>query len=43
MMTDFLEVIVLACLATTLFFGGWQVPWLAAASRDALILPLEKP
>ncbi len=30
MMTDFLEVIVLACLATTLFFGGWQVPWLAA-------------
>ena len=30
MMTDFLEVIVVACLATTLFFGGWQVPWLGA-------------
>jgi len=30
MMTDFLEVIVVSCLATTLFFGGWQVPWLAA-------------
>ena len=28
MFTDFLEVIVLASLATTLFFGGWQVPWL---------------
>ena len=30
MFTDFLEVIVLAALATTLFFGGWQVPWLGA-------------
>jgi NADH-quinone oxidoreductase subunit H len=28
MFTDFLEVIVLAALATTMFFGGWQVPWL---------------
>jgi len=28
MFTDFLEVIVLAALSTTLFFGGWQVPWL---------------
>jgi NADH-quinone oxidoreductase subunit H len=28
MFTDFLEVIVLSALATTLFFGGWQVPWL---------------
>lgn len=28
MFTDFLEVIVLASLATTLFFGGWQVPYL---------------
>jgi len=26
--TDFLETIVVACLATTLFFGGWQVPFL---------------
>jgi len=30
MFTDFLEVILLAALATTLFFGGWQVPWLGA-------------
>ena len=28
MMTDFLEVIIVSCLAVTLFFGGWQVPWL---------------
>ena len=27
-LTDFLETIVVACLATTLFFGGWQVPYL---------------
>jgi len=27
-LTDFLETILVACLATTLFFGGWQVPWL---------------
>jgi NADH-quinone oxidoreductase subunit H len=31
MFTDFLEVIVLAALSTTLFFGGWQVPWLGEA------------
>jgi NADH-quinone oxidoreductase subunit H len=30
MMTDFLEVIIVACLATTFYFGGWQVPWLGA-------------
>jgi NADH-quinone oxidoreductase subunit H len=30
MMTDFLEVIIVSCLATTVFFGGWQVPWLSA-------------
>ena len=29
-LTDFLETIMVACLATTLFFGGWQVPWLMA-------------
>ena len=27
-LTDFLETIVVATLATTLFFGGWQVPYL---------------
>jgi NADH-quinone oxidoreductase subunit H len=27
-LTDFLETIVVATLATTLFFGGWQVPFL---------------
>lgn len=29
MMTDFMEIIVVSTLITTLFFGGWQVPWLA--------------
>ena len=28
MMTDFLEVIIVSCLLATLYFGGWQVPWL---------------
>ncbi len=27
-LTDVLETIIVACLATTLFFGGWQVPFL---------------
>ncbi len=27
---DFLETILIAALATTLFFGGWQVPYLSA-------------
>lgn len=27
-MTDFIESVLAACLTTTLFFGGWQVPWL---------------
>ncbi len=27
--TDYLETIMIACLATTLFMGGWQVPYLA--------------
>jgi len=28
MFTDFMKVLIIACLLTTLFFGGWQVPWL---------------
>lgn len=31
MMTDFLEVIIVSCLLTTLYFGGWQVIWLEDA------------
>ncbi len=27
-LADFMETIMVACLATTLFFGGWQVPYL---------------
>ena len=28
MLTDFVETILIAALVTTLFFGGWQVPYL---------------
>ncbi|MFZ5802387.1 MAG: complex I subunit 1/NuoH family protein [Candidatus Omnitrophota bacterium] len=28
--TDFIETILIACLATTFFLGGWQVPYLGA-------------
>jgi NADH-quinone oxidoreductase subunit H len=28
-LADFLETILVACLVTTLFLGGWQVPYLA--------------
>ena len=30
MMTDFMEIIIVSSLLTTLFFGGWHVPWMAA-------------
>ena len=30
-LTDFLETIMVACLATTLFLGGWQVPFVNSA------------
>ncbi len=29
-LTDFVEVVLAAALTTTLFFGGWQIPWLFA-------------
>lgn len=29
MFTDFMKVLIIACLLTTLFFGGYQVPWMA--------------
>jgi len=28
MFTDFMKVLIIACLLTTLFFGGYHVPWL---------------
>ena len=31
MFTDFMEILIVACLVSTLFFGGWQVPWLGDA------------
>ncbi|MFA6600526.1 MAG: complex I subunit 1 family protein [Candidatus Omnitrophota bacterium] len=32
--TDFIETIMIACLAATLFLGGWQVPYLGAAGFE---------
>jgi len=34
--TDFIETIMIACLTTTLFFGGWQIPYLM---RDGFHFP----
>jgi len=36
MMSDFVEVVLIAVLVTTLFFGAWQVPYLA---RDGFHFP----
>src|SRR5438874_482317 len=36
MMSDFVEVVLVAALVTTLFFGGWQVPYLL---RDGFHFP----
>jgi NADH-quinone oxidoreductase subunit H len=36
MMTDFAEIVLVAGLITTFFFGGWQFPWLA---RDGFHFP----
>jgi NADH-quinone oxidoreductase subunit H len=36
MMADFVEVVLVAALVTTLFFGGWQVPWLG---REGFAFP----
>src|SRR5881409_1532061 len=36
MMADFVEVVLVAALVTTLFFGGWQVPYLG---RDGFHFP----
>jgi len=30
MFTDFMKVLIIACLLTTLFFGGYHVPWMGA-------------
>jgi NADH-quinone oxidoreductase subunit H len=32
MMTDFVEIVLVAALVTTFFLGGWQVPWLDKTS-----------
>ena len=38
--TDFIETILIACLTATLFFGGWQVPYLEFFRLPALAVTL---
>src|SRR5437773_6327327 len=45
-LTDFLETILVACLATTLFFGAWQVPYLTSSGFQfpwGATLPVSQP
>src|SRR5947208_12008850 len=45
-LADFLETILVACLATTLFFGGWQVPYLTSSGFQfpwGATFPLSQP
>jgi NADH-quinone oxidoreductase subunit H len=30
-LTDFIETVMISAITVTLFFGGWQVPWLTSA------------
>jgi NADH-quinone oxidoreductase subunit H len=40
MMTDFIETILISALITTLFFGGWQVPYLySGADFNGFLFP----
>jgi NADH-quinone oxidoreductase subunit H len=39
MMSDFVEVVLVAALITTLFFGGWQVPYLSRDGFPGLHFP----
>ena len=36
MLVDFVEIVIVAALVTTLFFGGWQVPFL---TREGFVFP----
>lgn len=35
-LTDFVEIVLISALTTTLFFGGWQMPWL---SPEGFVFP----
>jgi NADH-quinone oxidoreductase subunit H len=39
-MAEFIEILVIAGLMTTLFLGGWSVPWLPTATIIGAISPL---
>ena len=39
-LTDFVETVLVAALTTVLFFGGWQIPWLAADACSPNVMAL---
>jgi len=39
MMTEYVHIVVVSALITTLFFGGWQVPWMPTEKLIANIQP----
>jgi NADH-quinone oxidoreductase subunit H len=41
MMADFVETVVIAGMTTTLFLGGWQVPWLPADPGNLWVVALQ--
>ncbi|MBI3088319.1 MAG: NADH-quinone oxidoreductase subunit H [Candidatus Omnitrophica bacterium] len=39
-LTDFVETVLVAALTTVLFFGGWQIPWLAPGAFSPNVMAL---
>jgi len=39
-LTDFVETVLVAALTTVLFFGGWQIPWLAPDAFSPNVMAL---
>jgi NADH-quinone oxidoreductase subunit H len=39
-MAEYVNIVVASALTTTLFFGGWQVPWLTTARLEAHARPI---
>src|SRR4029078_2178261 len=40
MLVDFLETILIACLATLLFFGGWNIPFLRSDAFSPIVMTI---
>jgi len=40
MFSDFIETVLVACLVTTFFLGGWQIPFVSSSGEPSLVLSL---